>query len=75
MMRAQKKHLNDIAPQMAQKNINIEILKPIRVPVPSLAEQKRFVAEVEELEKSIAEAQAIIAAAPAKKQVVMQRYL
>jgi len=35
----------------------------------------RFVAEVEGLEKKIAEAQAIIAAAPTKKQAVMQRYL
>lgn len=75
MMRAQKQHLNDIAPQMAQKNINIEILKPIKVPVPTLAVQKRFVADIEKLEELIADAQAIIAAAPAKKQAVMQRYL
>lgn len=75
MMRAQKQHLNDIAPQMAQKNINIEILKPIKVPVPPLAEQKRFVVTIEKLEQTIAQAQAILAAAPAKKQAVMQRYL
>ena len=75
MMRAQKQHLNDIAPQMAQKNINIEILKPIKVPVPALAVQKRFVADIEKLEKLIADAQVIIAAAPAKKQAVMKRYL
>jgi len=75
MMRAQKKHLNDIAPQMAQKNINIEILKSIKVPIPPLAEQQRLIAEVEVLEKNIAAAQTTIAAAPARKQAIMQRYL
>lgn len=75
MMRAQKKHLNEIAPQMAQKNINIEILKPIKVPVPPLADQQKLVAEVEAQERTIASAQAVIAAAPAKKQAIMQRYL
>jgi restriction endonuclease S subunit len=67
--------LNDIAPQMAQKNINIEILKPVKVPVPPLADQQRLVAEIEQLEQTIAAAQAVIAAAPSKKQAVMQKYL
>jgi len=75
MMRKQKKHLNEVAPQLAQKNINLEILKPIKVPVPSLAEQKKFVAKVEALEKQIAEAQAIIDAATARKAAVMKKYL
>ena len=75
MMRAQKQHLNDIAPQMAQTNINIEILKPIKVPMSPMVEQKRFVATIEKLEQTIAQGQATLAAAPAKKQAVMQRYL
>ncbi len=56
-------------------DINATIMRNIKVPVPPLAVQQRLVAEVETLEKNIAEAQAIIAAAPAKKQAVMQRYL
>ena len=75
MMRARKQHLNDIAPQMAQKNINIEILKPITVPMPSQAVQKKFVTTIEKLEKTIAQARATIADAPVKKLAVMQRYL
>jgi type I restriction enzyme M protein len=75
MMRAQKKHLNEIAPQMAQKNINVEILKPITVPIPTPEEQDRFVAKVEALERAIADAQAIINDAPAKKQAVMNKHL
>ena len=75
MMRAQKQHLNDIAPQMAQKNINVEILKPIRVPAPPLAEQRRLVAEVDTEQRAIAAAESVIAATPAKKQAILERHL
>ena len=47
VMRTKKQHLNDIAPQAAQKNINIVILKTIRIPLPSLATQQAIVAEIE----------------------------
>lgn len=47
----------------------------LELPVPSLFEQQRFVAEIEKLEQAIAQAQAIIADAPAKKQAIMQKYL
>lgn len=47
----------------------------MKVPVPTLADQKRLVAQIEVFEKTIADAQAILAAAPAKKQAIMQRYL
>ncbi|WP_448873427.1 restriction endonuclease subunit S [Desulfobulbus propionicus] len=58
-----------------QSNINATVMKNIKVPVPSLTEQKQFVAKVEALEKQIAEAQAIIDAAPARKEAVMKKYL
>ena len=45
------------------------------VPVPPLADQQKLVTEIEALERDIASAQAVIAAAPAKKQAIMQRYL
>lgn len=47
----------------------------LKVPVPPLAVQKRLVAQIEVFEKTIADAQAVLAAAPAKKQAIMQRYL
>lgn len=47
----------------------------LKVPVPTLADQKRLVAQIEVFEKTIADAKAIIDAAPAKKQDIMQRYL
>lgn len=47
----------------------------LKVPVPTLAVQKSIVAQIEVFEKAIADTQAVIAAAPAKKQAIMQRYL
>jgi type I restriction enzyme M protein len=75
MMRAQKTHLNVIAPQLAQKNINLEILKPLKVPVPSLAEQEQFVAKIEALEQKIADAQTVIDSALFRKQAILKKYL
>ena len=50
-------------------------MQNIKVPVPSLAEQQKFVAKVEALKKQIAEARAVIDAAPARKTAVMKEYL
>jgi type I restriction enzyme M protein len=46
-MRTKKEHLNQLAPQAAQKNINNEILKEVQIPLPPLAEQEKMVAEFE----------------------------
>ncbi|MEI8181626.1 MAG: restriction endonuclease subunit S, partial [Desulfomonile sp.] len=46
-MRTKKQHLNDIAPQAAKKNINIEILKTVKIPLPPLAIQRAIVGEIE----------------------------
>ena len=47
MMRDHKRHLNDIAPQAAQKNINIQILKGLTIPLPPLETQQTIVAEIQ----------------------------
>lgn len=57
------------------KNLNIDRAKGVSIAVPPQAEQAQLVAEVKILEQAIAQAQATIAAAPAKKQAVMQKYL
>lgn len=57
-------------PKLSQSNLN-----RIKVPVPPVDEQHRLISTIETLEKTITTAQATIAAAPAKKQAIMQRYL
>lgn len=48
IMRTQKKRLNDIAPQAAQKNINVAILKEVVIPIPPLETQRQIVSQIEE---------------------------
>lgn len=48
-LRTAKSNLTEFAPATAQKNINLEILESVRVPLPPLAEQSRIVAKVDEL--------------------------
>ena len=47
VMQTKKQYLNDAAPQAAQKNINIEILKTVKIPLPSLEIQQEIVAKIE----------------------------
>ncbi len=56
-------------------NINATVMRNIKVPAPALAEQRRLVAKAQAQEQKIAEAEAVIAAAPARKQAILQRYL
>ena len=46
IMRTQKKRLNDIAPQAAQKNINVAILREVVIPVPPIIIQESIVKEI-----------------------------
>jgi type I restriction enzyme S subunit len=48
-MRTAKENLLEFAPATAQKNINLEILNALLIPLPPLAEQHRIVAKVDKL--------------------------
>jgi len=41
-----RNHLESIAPQMAQANLKLALLEPLRIPIPGLAEQKSIAAEL-----------------------------
>ena len=73
VMRAQKQYLNDIAPQAAQKNINIEILKKVEIPLPPLAEQQTIVAEIEAEQTLVNANRELITRFEAKIQTTLSR--
>jgi type I restriction enzyme S subunit len=61
-METAKAHLTEFAPATAQKNINLEILGALLVPVPPLAEMRRIVARVESLRRLCADLRQRLAA-------------
>ena len=48
-LRTAKSHLEDFAPSTAQKNINLEILGLLSIPLPPATEMQRIVAKVDQL--------------------------
>ena len=59
----------------SQKGVYLDQLKNIQIPVPPLSEQQKIVAQIEDLEKQIAEAQAIIDNSKQQKQEILDKYL
>jgi len=72
-MRTKKQHLNDIAPQAAQKNINIEILKTVKIPIPPLSTQRAIVSEIEEEQQLVEANRELIRRFEAKIKETMDR--
>lgn len=73
VMRTKKQHLNDIAPQAAQKNINNEILKTVEIPLPPLALQRAIVAEIEAEQALVAANRELISRFEQKIQTTLSR--
>ncbi len=72
-MRLQKQHLNNIAPQAAQKNINIEILKTLKIPIPDPETQRAIVAEIEAEQALVAANRELIRRFEAKIKTTIDR--
>jgi restriction endonuclease S subunit len=60
---------------VAQPGLSIQTIKSLQLYIPPLAEQEALVAQIETLEAQIAQAQAVIDAAPAQKQAILKKYL
>jgi type I restriction enzyme M protein len=73
VMRTKKQHLNDVAPQAAQKNINVEILKTVEIPLPPLSAQKAIVAEIKAEQALVAANRELIARMEKKIQATLAR--
>ena len=73
VMRTKKQHLNDIAPQADQKNINIEILKTLEIPLPPRTTQRALVAEIKAEQSLVAANQQLIERFEKKIQTTLAR--
>ena len=72
-MRGKKEYLNALAPQAAQKNITVEVLREIEIPLPPLAEQRRIVAELDAEAAQMEAVRALLPRFEAKIQRVLDR--
>ena len=54
-MKTARQRLVDFAPATAQKNINLDVLNSVLIPLPPAAEQQRIVSRVEELQRLCAD--------------------
>ena len=69
-----QKILDEQAPQVAQKNINLKILSELQVTIPSKEEQQEFVAFVKQIDKSKFEIQKSLEKLETLKKALMQKY-
>jgi type I restriction enzyme S subunit len=68
-------HLEDIAPQSAQKNINLQILSSLPIPALPLYEQRRIVEELDALQSEVRELQRLQAGTAAELDALLPSIL
>lgn len=56
-LETRREHLNQVATQNAQKNINLKILRPLPTPLPDLTEQRRIASRLDAVSESIWESE------------------
>lgn len=71
----QKEAKSKASKAINQANINATVMRNLKVPVLPLPAQEKFVIAIESLEQRITDAEAVIAAAPAKKNAILAKYL
>ena len=74
-IRTEKGELERFAPATAQKNINLQVLSEMAVPLPPLAEQRRIVAEVERRLSVVQQAEATVEASLTRAERLRQSIL
>lgn len=57
------------------KSLNQTLLSNIKIPLPSLSEQQKIVAEIEKIEKQINQLEKQIAEIPTQKELILKKYL
>jgi type I restriction enzyme S subunit len=74
-LETKKKDLDAQAPQNAQKNINLEVLKPLQILLPPFEEQKQIAEILSTWDQAIEKVEALIANAKSQKKALMQSLL
>ena len=70
---AKKQLLESLAPQNAQKNINLDVLRPLTIEVPTLQEQQRIAEILEHWDTAIEKTERLIAAKESSQRGWMQK--
>ena len=70
-----KKNLDNEAGKNAQKNINLQLLKPLKILTPPLPEQEKIAAVLSTWDKAISTTDALLANSRQQKKALMQQLL
>ena len=57
------------------KSLNQELLSSVKIPLPSIEDQTKIVAEIEKIEKKISDLEKQIELIPKQKEKVLKKYL